>query len=181
VIAAGIFLAAIHFDPAHNWKVVSRSADVAGRSWELHDYAILLARRDRPIVVLLPDPSYTWGGIEELIGLGFIDKHTGKWGGAIRERSPLQPVEFFSGHCVPSTTASPSGGPLPIDSVVIQPILLSAGQKPPDTAVYHHRRQYQLTAHDGGNEYQSDDEKARGEEEGCVADLGEHDWRIRQE
>jgi hypothetical protein len=98
-------------------------AELAGPSWEIHEYALSLASGDRLIVVLMPDASYGWSGIEELIDLRFIDKRTGKWGDAIRDRSPLHPIEFIS------------RGPFPSDTVVVQPILVSPGQKPPDTTV----------------------------------------------
>jgi hypothetical protein len=106
VIATGIVFATIQFDRPHNWFVVSRSAELAGRSWELHEYALSLAGHHRPIVMLMPDASYGWSGIEELIGMGLSDNRAGKLGGAIAARSPLHPVEFFFLCCVKFETGA---------------------------------------------------------------------------
>jgi hypothetical protein len=121
IIVAGIFYGVTHFSAGHNWHVVSRSAELARRSWEIHTYISELAGRDGQVVIALPDTSNLWNGIEDLIGLGLRDLRTGTLAGAVKDRSPFLPITFKFG----------SVKDIP-EAVVVRSIRLEPGQKAPE-------------------------------------------------
>jgi hypothetical protein len=121
IILAGIFYSVTHFSAAHNWDVVSRSAELARRSWEIHDYISELAGSDGQVVIATPDTSHLWKGFEDLIGLGLRDLRTGTLAGAVKDRSPFAPLTFKFG----------AVEDIP-EAVVVRSQRLQPGQKPPE-------------------------------------------------
>jgi hypothetical protein len=118
LIATAILLATINFDVRHNWFVVTRSGEIAGRIWQMHDYVEHLGAPGGKTLVFMPDAvSIAWdNSIEDLIALGYTDHNT--LGAAIGAHSPFRPLRFVTD----ASTALP-GDVLIRRHDVIQPLI----------------------------------------------------------
>jgi hypothetical protein len=120
VIAAAFYSMATYFDWRHNWSVAFQSRDVADRHWQIHNYIEQLAGPGGQVIVVLPDDSYRWLGIEDLIGIGLRGARSETLGEAIGARSPFRPIRF-----VPSASGAKPG------DVIVTTIKLVPGQAAP--------------------------------------------------
>jgi hypothetical protein len=92
-LPAVIFAAALsQFDFSHNWGVVTKSRELARKSWEIREYAAGLGR---PTVVVIPDESYVSNGIEDLLNKGLRDLATNSFGSAKAMKERIAPRTDF--------------------------------------------------------------------------------------
>jgi hypothetical protein len=112
------YLAYSNFDVSHNWSVVSRSSDLARRSWEIHDYIDQIGAPRGQALIVIPDFSYLFNGVEDLTALGMTS--AGTPGAAIATRSPLRPVRFV-----------PNAGDAKFGDVLVEPIRHDFGKPAP--------------------------------------------------
>jgi hypothetical protein len=120
VIAAAFYSMATYFDWTLTWSVAHRSRDVADRNWQIHNYVEHLAGPGGQVIVVMPDISYLWQGIEDLIGIGLRGARSETLGEDIGTRSPFRPIRF-----VPSASGAKPG------DVIVTTIKLAPGQAAP--------------------------------------------------
>lgn len=92
-VPALIFVAALsQFDFSHNWVVVTKSRELARKSWEIREYTASLSR---PVVVVIPDESYVSNGVEDLLNKGLRDLSTNSFESAKAMKERIVPQTDF--------------------------------------------------------------------------------------
>jgi hypothetical protein len=89
VLLAGLMIfATTGFGYKHNWMVVTKSRELARVAWEAHNYA---ASFGLPVIIVKPDGSYEWSGVEWLLDTGLRDLDTGGFGSALKLKAKFSP------------------------------------------------------------------------------------------